>query len=211
MTVPMDGIRAIHNAFRKDIMKIDDAANTAAQGNGSLDFVEERYTFFNEILVWHAVGEEEFVFPEVEKVAPLVYEPYEQDHRGLDILYKTLDKGIKASDTLAVARATSTFKFHLDFHLKKEEGHLYRIFNERIALPEQGAIIGKMAQKIPQDRFPETIGWLFPLINLNDRVNMVTIWKQSLPGPAFAGAVNLIRDAIGEGWTELTEKVPDLA
>ena len=104
MAVPLDAIRAIHNAFRKDIAEMDAAANAAAQGRGSPDLVKKRYTFFNEILVWHAIGEEESVFPALENVAPLVAEAYERDHRGLDSLFESLDKAVHASDNLAIAR-----------------------------------------------------------------------------------------------------------
>jgi hemerythrin-like domain-containing protein len=210
MAVPLDGIRAIHNAFRKDIAAMDEAANAAAQGRGNPDLVGKRYTFFNEVLVWHADGEEENVFPALEKVAPLVAEAYERDHRGLDALFESLNKAVKAADFLAIARTTYAFKFHLDIHLNKEEAHLYRIFNERIPLPEQGAIVGEMARKIPQQRFPEVIAWLFPLIGPDDRENMVRIWRQTLPEPAFVMVTKLIRATVGNDWAELTRRVPEL-
>lgn len=87
MTVPLDGIRAIHNAFRKDSAAMDAAASAAVRRGSSLDPVLNRYQFINEVLVWHAAGEEDAVFPALEKAAPLVAEAYERDHRGLDILY----------------------------------------------------------------------------------------------------------------------------
>ncbi len=210
MAVPLDAIRAIHNAFRKDMTAIDAAAYTAARGRGSLDLVLKRYTFFNEVLVWHASGEEENVFPALENVAPLVAEAYERDHRGLDSLFESLNKAVNASDTLAIARATAAFDFHLGIHLNKEEAHLYRIFNERVSLPNQGAIVGKMAQKIPQERFPEVVAWLYPLIGPDDRENMTRIWQQALPEPAFARVTKLIQAAIGNDWAELTRRIPEL-
>ncbi|MBU2607992.1 MAG: hemerythrin domain-containing protein [Chloroflexi bacterium] len=210
MAVPLDAIRAIHNAFRKDMTAIDEAAHIAARGRGSLDLVLKRYTFFNEILVWHAIGEEESVFPALENVAPLVAEAYERDHRGLDSLFESLNKAVNASDTLAIARATAAFDFHLGIHLNKEEAHLYRIFNERVSLPDQGAIVGEMAQKIPQERFPEVVAWLFPLIGTDDRENMTRIWQQALPEPAFSRVTKLIQAAIGNDWAELTPRLPEL-
>ena len=210
MAVPLDAIRAIHNAFRKDMAAIDKAANTAAQGRGNLDLIRMRYTFFNEILVWHAAGEEESVFPALENVAPLVAESYERDHRGLDSLFESLSKAVNASDTLAIARITCAFEFHLSIHLNKEEAHLYRIFNERMSLPDQGAIIGGMAQKIPQERFPEVVAWLYPLIGPDDRENMTRIWQQALPEPAFVAVTKLIQEAVGNDWAELIRRIPEL-
>jgi len=210
MTVPLDAIRAIHNAFRKDMAAMDASAYEAARGRAGLGLVLDRYFLFNEVLVWHANGEEEFVFPALESVAPLMSEAYERDHRGLDSLFESLRKAVTESDLLASARATAAFNFHLGIHLDKEEAHLYRIFNERVSLPNQGAIMGKMAQKIPQKRFPEVVGWLYPLIGHNDRENMTRIWRQTLPEPAFAGASKLIQAAIGNDWGELTRRIPEL-
>ena len=210
MTVPLDGIRAIHNAFRKDMKAMDEAAFIAARGRGNLDAVMKRYAFFNEVLVWHASGEEEYVFPRLENAAPLVAEAYQRDHRGLDALFELLDKAVKESDRLAIARTTAAFDFHLSIHLNKEEAHLYRIFNERVPLPEQGAITGKMSQKIPPERFPEAVAWLFPLIGPDDRENMTRIWQRVLPEPAFAGVTKLIQAAIGNEWAELTRRMPEL-
>ncbi len=210
MTVPLDAIRAIHNAFRKDMTVIDTAAHIAARGRGSLDLVVKRYTFFNEVLVWHASGEEDSVFPALENVAPLVAEAYERDHRGLDLLFESLNKAVNASDTLAIARATAAFDFHLGIHLNKEDAHLYRIFNERVSMPNQGAIVGKMSQRIPQERFPEVVAWLYPLIGPDDREDMTRIWQQALPEPAFASVTKLIQAAIGNDWTELTRRIPEL-
>jgi hypothetical protein len=210
MAVPLDAIRAIHSAFRKDLAVMDRAADAAARGQGDLSLVAKRHGFFNEILAWHATGEEKFVFPAVESVAPLVAEAYERDHRGLDALSESLRSGAVGHEPLTVSRATSAFHFFLDFHLNKEEAHLYRIFDERISLPDQGAIAGKMAQEIPPARFPEAVQWLYPLLGQADRENMTRIWGLSMPGPVFAGALKLIQASIGEDWAELTRRIPEI-
>jgi hypothetical protein len=210
MAVPLDAIRAIHNAFRKDSAAIDSSAYNAAQGLGNLDLVLKRYTLFKEILYWHADGEEAYVFTALENVAPLVAEAYQLDHRGLDTLSDSLDKAIKTSDTLKIARLTSAFNFFLRHHLDSEEAHLYRIFNDRISLLDQGVIAGKMSQRIPQERFPEVVVWLYPLLGLDDMENMARIMRQALPAPTFAGVTKLIHTAIGDHWAELTYRIPDL-
>jgi len=84
MTEPMDIILAFHNAFRSDMSKIDTAARDTARGKPDLAATIERFRFFNEMLVWHAHGEELAIFPALEIVAPSVAEAYERDHRGLD-------------------------------------------------------------------------------------------------------------------------------
>jgi hypothetical protein len=210
MVEPVDAIRAFHNAFRNDIGRIDAAAFDAAKGMEGLAPTIERFRFFNEMLVWHAAGEEVAVFPAVENVAPLVAEAYIIDHRGLDSAFDELNKSYYAYDYLKTARATAAFRFHLDIHLDKEDTHLYRIFRERIPLPEQREALSVMAGKVPPERFPEVVAWLFPLIGHDDRENMTRIYQMMVPAPAFAAVKELIKKAVGSDWAELTRRIPTL-
>jgi hypothetical protein len=210
MAEPIDAIRAIHNAFRNDLKRIDAAALDSARGREGLAATIERFRFFNEVLVWHAHGEELAIFPLLDNVAPLVAEAYVKDHRGLDFAYDTLSKSYSARDPLQTARATAAFRFHLNIHLDKEDTHLYRIFKERVSLPEQGKALGIMSSTIPRERFPELVGWLFPLIGHDDRENMTRIWQMVMPAPTFAGVKELIKKAIGSDWAELTRRIPTL-
>ncbi len=149
----------------------------------------ERFRFFNEVLVWHAHGEEVAIFPALEEVAPSVAEAYEQDHRGLDAAFAALNRRCPSTTRLETARATAAFKFHLDLHLAKEDTHLYRLIRERVSMPDQGKAVGVMAGSVPRDRFPEVIAWMFPLLGDDDRENMTRIWQMVMPPEAFAGAV----------------------
>jgi hemerythrin-like domain-containing protein len=210
MAEPIDAIRAIHNAFRNDLERIDAAALDSARGREGLSATIERFRFFNEVLVWHARGEELAIFPLLDNVAPLVAEAYVKDHRGLDFAYDTLSKSYSARDPLQTARATAAFRFHLNIHLDKEDTHLYRIFKERVSLPEQAKALGIMSSTIPRERFPELVGWLFPLIGYDDHENMTRIWQMVMPAPTFAGVKELIKKAIGGDWAELTRRIPTL-
>ena len=211
MTTPIDAVVAIHNAFRRDMATIDAAALDAARGKPGLAATIERFRFFNEVLVWHAHGEELAIFTALEEVAPLVAEAYEKDHRGLDATFDALNDAVSARDPLETARATAAFKFHLDLHLAKEDAHVYRLIRERLSLPDQGKAVGLMANTVPPDRFPELVAWMYPLIGHNDRENMTRIWQKVMPPDAFAGAVQLVHQAIGDEFTELARRIPDLA
>jgi hypothetical protein len=210
MTEPLDGVKAIHNAFRRDIDLIDAAALDSARGKAGLEPAVERFRFFNEVLEWHAHGEELAVFPVIEAVAPSVAEAYERDHRGLDTLFETLNAAVSAHDALETARATAAFKFHLDMHLGKEDAHLYRLMRERIPMPDQAKAVGIMSSTVPQERFPEVIAWMFPLMGHDDRENMTRIWQMVMPAPVFAGARQLIQKAVGDDWAELIRRIPSL-
>jgi Hemerythrin HHE cation binding domain len=210
MTQPLDAVTAIHNAFRRDMEGIDAAALDSARGEPGLAPAVERFRFFNEVLVWHALGEELAIFPAVEAVAPSVAEAYERDHRYLDDAFDALSAAVSEHDALETARATAAFKFHLDIHLGKEDAHLYRLMRERVSMPDQGKAVGIMASTVPQDRFPELVAWLFPLIGNDDRENMTRIWQMVMPPPAFAGVLQLVQQAVPDGWSELTRRIPGL-
>jgi hypothetical protein len=203
-------ILAFHNAFRNDLKHIDAAALDAAKGKEGLTTSIERFKFLNEMLVWHAQGEELSVFLMLDNVTPLVSEAYLKDHRGLDWAYDTLSKSYSKGDLVQTARATAAFRFHLDMHLYKEDTHLYRIFKERISLTDQWNALDIISGQVPQERFPEMVAWMFPLIGLDDRENMIRILEIRLPAPAFEGVKELIKKAIGNDWAELKHRIPTL-
>jgi hypothetical protein len=210
MTEPLDAVIAFHDAFRRDISTVDRAALEMARGKAEFASALGRFRFLNEVLVWHANGEELAIFPAIESVAPSVAEAYERDHRGLDAAFEALEAAVSAQDALEAARATAAFKFHLDIHLDKEDAHLYRLMRERIPVPDQVKALGVMASSVPQDRFPEVIAWMFPLLGHDDRENMTRIWQMVLPAPVFTGVKQLIHNAIGNDWAELTRRIPEL-
>jgi hypothetical protein len=211
MTGPLDSVLAFHNAFRRDISLIDEAALQLARGKAGLESQLERFRFFNEILAWHAHGEEVAVFPALERLAPMLAEPYLTDHRGLDAAADELSKAAAAGDSLAVARATAAFKFHLDIHLHKEDAQVYRLLRERLSAQDQGSISSTLSKSVPSDRYPEAVAWLFPLLGITDRENVTRIFRTVLPPRIFAGVKQLIRKAIGDDWEELTRRIPELA
>jgi len=210
MAQPLDAVMAFHNAFRNDMEGIDRAARDTAHGKKGLEHELNRYRFFNEILVWHAHGEELGVFPEIDRVAPLVAEAYQRDHRGLDKAYEAMNSAVEVGDLLETARTSAAFKFHLDIHLAKEDAHLYRIMRERTTLPDQAKAVGIMSSTVPQERFPEVIAWLIPLVGPDDQENMVRIWQMVLPPEGFARVIKLVQVAAGDNWTELVRRIPEL-
>src|SRR5215471_21776 len=211
MVGPIDGVLAIHNAFRADMAAIDAAAVAAARGTPGLEATVERFRFFNEILTYHAHGEENGVFPLVEEVAPLVAEAYAIDHQRLDVAFDTLSDAISTHDALQTARATAAFKFHLDTHLAKEDAHLFRIMRERVSVPDQVKAVSTMSFSMPGNRVPEFTAWIYPLLGDDDRENFTRALQMLMPWEAFAPSIPLIQQATGDGFAELTRRIPELA
>lgn len=210
-TSPIEAVVAILNAFRADIASIDEAALGAARGKPGLKETVDRFHFLNEVLVWHADGEEQSVFVDLETVAPCVAEAYENGHRALDVAFERLNQAVTARDALDTARATASFRYYLDVHLNKEDAHLYRIISERVSVADRAKAVGIMAGGVPKDRFPEFVAWLYPLLGDCDRENMTRVWQMLMPGEVFTGACGLIEQAIGAEYWELVRRIPELA
>jgi hypothetical protein len=67
-----------------------------------------------------------------------------------------------------------------------------------------------MSSLVPQERFPEVVAWLFPLLGHDDRENMTHIWQVVMPAPVFAGVKPLIHKVTGDDWAELERRIPTL-
>lgn len=200
----------LHNAFRVDILEIDDLALRTARSSGDFTAVFDRLHVIGEILDYHAQGEEAAVFPAVDNVVPLVAKAYFMDHRELDIMVDGLEKMRKTPEPLTTARATASLATHLRIHLDKEDAHLYMILRERTTPTEQAAIAGQMSRKVPPEKFPVLIQWLFPLLNIEEQTVVTQGWITLMPPPVFNSVKPLIQKSIPENWNELTRRIPQL-
>jgi len=207
---PVEIVRALHKAMRQDILQIDNSVLKIAHNGGDFAPVFDRLHILGEVLDYHARGEEAAVFPAVDKVAPLVATPYLMDHRELDNMVHGLGAIRKAPDPLTVARATAVLDSHLRIHLNKEDAYLYPILWERTTEIEQVTIGRLMSQKVPPDKFPLLIKWLFPLLDLDDQVTVTKGWISLMPPPVFATVKPLIEKAVAENWVELTRRIPEI-
>jgi iron-sulfur cluster repair protein YtfE (RIC family) len=207
---PIDIVRSIHNAFRRDVSQIDATAFKLARNGGDLTPVFNRLHTMAEILDYHAQGEEAAVFPAVDNLTPLVAQAYFLDHRELDTMVNGLETMRKTPDALITARATAVLESHLRIHLNKEDAHLYPILRERTTESEQASIVGLMSKKVPPERFPALVQWLLPLLDFDDRVVVTEGWMKLMPPQFFAGLKPLMRKVMAEDWVALGRRIPNL-
>lgn len=211
MAGPLDAVTVFHNAFRADMARIDAAALGAAQGRPGLEATLEHFSFMNEILDWHAEGEEEAVFTTLEGIAPRLAWTYDRDHRGLDAAFAEFTRCMSVHDPVQTARATAAFTFHLDLHLGKEDAQVYPLLVENLSPAEQGQVLGALSGRVPRDRFPEVVAWLFPLVDLEDRATMARIYQRVQPPEVVVGLMGIVRGAIGDDdYAALAAAVPGL-
>ncbi len=211
MPAPLDAVIPIHNALRRDMTEIDEAAYKIAKHGGDLSPMLDRLQFHSQILMYHAEGETDGVFPALEKVAPLVARAYAIDHDEMDMMSDGLEKIRGAPDELVVARATAALWAQLRIHLYKEDVHLYPILRDRITEAEQAPIVGQMASKVPPDLMPRFVDWVMRLIEQDDRETLTRVWMDLMPEEVFTGVKPMIRDSLGaKSWADLTKRIPAL-
>ena len=179
----------------------------AAANSGSLDATIERLRLTSEIVKYHADGEEKFVFPAIDKVAPQISVLYDDDHRELDTMTETLLKIEASRTTLDVARETAVLRAHMRIHLAKEDAHLYPMLKASITSAEQAPIVGGMAGGIPPERVPALIDWLYPIIDTVDKVKIADVWHQLMPPPVFEQLTPLIEKACGSDWAHVKQEI----
>jgi len=210
MTGPIDAITAIHNAARKAMSGFDQAAVGRAKGESGYDTAFQPLHLFNELISWHAQGEELALFPLVETVAPSLAEDYTRDHRELTNAGASLEAAISAGDKLEAARVAAAFKLHLHIHLAKEDTHLYPLLKQRKTESDLYSAVGQSFSPIPKERMPEVNNVLFMLMGNDDREHLIRVWQKVMPPKDFAGMRELIRPAVGNDWSELTRRIPGL-
>ena len=203
-------IRCFHNAYRRDISQIDDMVARIARDGGEFTLVLDRLHTMNELLEYHAAGEEAAIFPAMDKVAPHVATPYLMDHRELDRMVNELETIRKNPNPLTTARATAILNSFLRIHLNKEDAHLYKILKEKTTDEEQGAMTLTMSRSTPTDRYPTMIQWLFPLLTLEDQVIVAKSWVDHMPPPIIASITPLIEKAAAGNWVNMVKIVPEL-
>jgi iron-sulfur cluster repair protein YtfE (RIC family) len=207
---PIDVIRCFHTAFRRDIFQIDDIVNRTALEGGDFTPVLDKLHTMNELLDYHARGEEAAVFPAMDKLVPQLATPYLMDHRELDSMVDGLEAIRKNPEPLTVARATAVLGSFLRIHLNKEDAHLYLILKERTTDDEQVAIGKSMTRSVPPEKFPTMIQWLLPLLDFEDQVFVAKGWVKVMPPQVLSGIRPLIEKAVAGNWAKLTALVPEL-
>ena len=210
MPRPIDTIRCFHNAFRRDSAQIDDMVNKTAREGGDFASILNRLHTMNELLDYHARGEEAAVFPAMDKLVPQLATPYLMDHRELDIMTNGLETIRQNPDPLTTVRGTAILNSFLRIHLNKEDAHLYAILRERTTDAEQVDIAVTMSRKVPADKYPIMIQWLFPLLDVDDQVTVAGTWVNVMPPQVLAGIKPLVEKAVAGNWSKLITLVPEL-
>ncbi len=210
MTKPIDAITAIHNVARKAMTSFDQAALAMARGESGQEDAFKPLHLFDEIISWHAEGEELALFPLADSIESRLAEDYTRDHKEMVKAGQSLEAAVRAGDKLEAARVAAAFKLQLMVHTAKEDTHLYPLLTERIPEQELYRAVGESFGPIPKTRLPEVVNIAFMLMGNDDRENLLRVWQKVMSVTDFAAVRDLVRNAVGNDWSELTRRIPDL-
>ena len=83
---------------------------------------------------------------------------------------------------------------------------MYRIIRERVSMPDQGQAVGVMAGESPGPQ-PRTHRVDVPTAERRRPRNMTRIWQMVMPPEVFEGSMQLVHQAIPDGWEELSRRI----
>ena len=67
-----------------------------------------------------------------------------------------------------------------------------------------------MSKKVPPEKFPTMIQWLFPLLDFEDQFVVTRGWMALMPPQVFAGVKPLIKQNVAENWVKLAKAIPEI-
>jgi hemerythrin-like domain-containing protein len=210
MSGPIDAVQCLHNAFRRDMLQIDEAAYEMARREGDISQILNRFHVMGEILDYHAKGEEAAAFPAINGTASQFADTYVMDHRELDRLVSGLELLRNDLDELVASRETAAMNQHLRLHLNKEDKFMYPLLRTRLSAAEQASMVGRMSGGVPPEKAPMLVNWLYPLLDPGERAVMTGVWMLLMPPEVFEKHRSLIRKTIGVEWDDLVRRLPEL-
>ena len=210
MPGPINTLRFVHTAILSESDRID-AAAAAATGSDELAAISDDVAFFEELVLLHTRGEELGMFPVLAELAPHIDETYLVDHEHERASFAALREAIAAGDVPAARRAAVVLRQHAHSHIEKENTLILPFVDEHLAVPEQGAMVGKILSTIPPEKMSSVVPWIINRISADDAQAYVTVLEGAMPPEVFAAAKGWIRDGVEpDVLAELTLRLPQL-
>jgi hemerythrin-like domain-containing protein len=196
-----NGLLYIHKAILREARSLETAVVERAEPEALL----ARLRFFEELLHHHTDGEEQFLFPEIERRAPRVCATYVFDHKDERALLGRLAETIERTDLEAARRAVIALVEHLDAHIRKENELIVPLIDELFTPAEHEAMVGRIQGAIPPPFMARVLPWLALSLDSADRVAFLSV----LPPERRAPMLGLLQAALPPAiWSELERSLP---
>jgi hypothetical protein len=214
---PIESIFFVHTAIRRDAHAIEQLAQHA-ESTEAIRELAARFEWFARAVTFHTKGEEDLLYPELEKRAPHVGAAYVFDHQDDQRLFEETRAALRgareaAGDArrehlAAVRRLTAHVAAHSELHVRKENELVVPLVAKLFSPPEQGAQIQAIVAAIGPDDMRRAAPWLVGHLDAPDRVAYVAMMQKVMPPERFTAVAGWIREGIGaEAWTPIAQKL----
>jgi Hemerythrin HHE cation binding domain len=203
----VDLYRDIHKGIRAELFAITTAAGNIDPGS-PIDraALADHIVSVAAVLESHAHHEDAVIDPVLAVHLPDLAEEIAVDHERLEMGFaRIVDLACSAVDApgtdrrhlaqllhLDLAAFTATYLVHQDLEERSVMPELERLIGVEQVLELHGAIVGS----IPPDEMARSLSFMLPVMNVDDRVEMLGGMRMAAPPEAFEAVVSLARSVL---------------
>jgi len=220
-TEHIDLYSSIHKGQRSRFFKIAMTAGTIDYNDQkALEKFHEELRAFNEEMRVHASLEEKFIHPLLSNRVPGGARRLEEDHRTMHQKFDDLVANFEAAMSRSIdfeKRNEAALEFylcwnrfiafyfsHIDFEEESVQPTLWKLCTNK-ELGNQFKLI--LADQTPKELM-ENLGMMFPAMNLNERTQILTMGRVSMPPEAFQAVLKVVEHSLSiEDWIALKTKL----
>ncbi|MGZ4709654.1 MAG: hemerythrin domain-containing protein [Acidimicrobiales bacterium] len=217
--VAVDLYRDIHKAIRAELFATTvDAGRVDPADRSGRQALAHRVDDLVDLLVTHAEHEDSAVQPTLEIHLPKLAERIECDHAGLES--RMLDLRALATadiDAAAVAQRTSAHHLYLELASFTSAYLEHQDLEERVVMSDLDTIIGVEAVgeihaaiigSIPPDVMANSLALMLPVMNIEDRAELLGGMQAGAPAEVFAGVWGLAGSVLDDAaYSALTTRL----
>jgi hemerythrin-like domain-containing protein len=211
------GIRFLMTEVMYDLGK-SDTTNLS-----ELTLLEEKLQNLWDILKIHAEGEEEFLFPVLERESKPLFSKLKEAHDKFDEQIEILSndfRKITSIDTNEDEKAERLYKFIKQYntflsryfsHLQDEELEANPILWKILSDDELIDIINKIAAKLTPELRQYFMPYFIKAINHTERLGLLMGMKKNMPEPIFNAILDMTQASLEESdWLKLKQSLDKL-
>lgn len=216
--VTLDAYSNIHKCVRSVLFSTAieigaaDAANLAARRQ-----VGARVAAASALLASHAKHEDVHVQPAIVRELPGLAGRITDDHARFDLQTEWLQELAAAAALTADRPRRALHKLYVEFNAFTSAYLDHQDYEERVVMPAMEQAIGVPAvvaiheaivSSIPPQEMAETLAIMLPVINIDERVEMLDGIRMGAPAEAFAGVCALAASVLSKAdYTQLSSRL----
>jgi hypothetical protein len=205
--VPLDLYRDIHKGIRAELFAVTGTAGSLDPADvGARAAVADHIRATVEVLVSHAEHEDVAIHPTLEQVQPALAERVEADHVALEV--RMLDLQALADEAVAAPEADgrrATHQLYLELasftaaylaHQDEEEQVVMPALFEAVGFEAVLAMHQAIVSSIPPDQMAQSLAFMLPAMQVDDRTELLGGMQAGAPPEAFAQVWSLVRSVL---------------